>query len=201
MSIETLINHIGYPLVFLFIAAEYSGLPLPGETAVLIAAATAGAGKGFNIWFIFLFASFGAIVGNSVGYQIGRRGGRLLFQRLSGWLWFKEAHIRKAELFFARHGGITVFIGRWISYLRILTGIMAGVSRMNYPKFFLCNVLSGILWAGVVSYLGFKFGKHIAVIEQTIEEIGLGIFVIALAAVTLYFLATKLFFPRERPRK
>ncbi len=201
MSIEALINHIGYPLVFFLIAAEYSGLPLPGETALLIAAATAGAGKGFNIWLVFFFASLGAIAGDSIGYMIGRRGGRVLFERLSGRLWFKETHIRKTEDFFAYHGGIAVFIGRWISYLRLLTALMAGVSRMNYPKFLLSNVLSGILWAGVVGYLGYKFGKHLAIVEQTIEEIGFGILIVALVAAALYFIASGLFFHRERPRK
>jgi membrane protein DedA with SNARE-associated domain len=201
MSIEALIIHIGYPLVLFFIAAEYSGLPLPGESAVLITAATAGAGKGFNIWIVFLFASLGAIIGDSIGYLIGRRGGRILFERFSGRLWFKEAHIRKTENFFAHHGGIAVFFGRWISYLRLLTAIMAGISRMNYSKFLLSNVLSGVLWAGVVSYLGYKFGKHITIIEQNVEEIGFMILIIAIALVAVYFLAAKLFFHRERPRK
>jgi membrane protein DedA with SNARE-associated domain len=201
MSIEALIIHIGYPLVLFFIAAEYSGLPLPGETAALIAAATAGAGKAFNIWLVFLFAALGAIVGDSIGYLVGRRGGRVLFERFSGRLWFKEAHIRKTEDFFAHHGGMAVFFGRWISSLRLLTAIMAGVSRMNYPKFLISNVLSGILWAGVISYLGYKFGKHITIIEQTIEEIGFMILIIAIAVVAVYFLAAKLFFRRERPRK
>jgi len=199
MSIEALIIHIGYPLVLLFIAAEYSGLPLPGETAVLIAAATAGAGKGFNIWLVFLFASLGAIVGDLIGYFIGRRGGRVLFERFSGRLWFKKAHIRKTEDFFAHHGSIAVFFGRWISYLRLLTAIMAGISRMNYTKFLLSNILSGILWAGVVSYFGYKFGKHITIIEQAVEEIGFMILIIAIAVVGVYFLAAKLFFRRERP--
>ena len=115
MSMEALINHIGYPLVFLIVAAEYSGLPLPGETAVLLAAAAAGAGKGFHIGLVFLLAAIGAIIGNAIGYQIGRRGGRVLIERLSGLLRFKEAHIRRAEDFFAKYGVITIFIGRWIS--------------------------------------------------------------------------------------
>jgi membrane protein DedA with SNARE-associated domain len=201
MSIEALINHIGYPLVFLIVAAEYSGLPLPGETAVLLAAAAAGAGKGFHFGLVFLFAAIGAIAGNTIGYQIGRRGGRVFIERLSGLLRFKEAHIRKTEDFFARYGVIAIFIGRWISYLRVLTALMAGVSRMHYPKFLLCNVLSGILWAGVVTFLGFKFGRNIAVVEQGIEEIGLVTIVVALTLVAVYFLATRLFFHHDNPRK
>ena len=199
MWVEYLITHVGYPLVFVLTAAEYSGLPLPGETAVLVAAATAGAGKGFTIWIVFLLAALGAIAGDMVGYQIGRRGGRALFERLSGRLWFRETHIRKAENFFARRGFIAVFAGRWISYLRLFTALMAGVSRMPYHKFLLANVLSGILWAGAMSWLGFKFGKHLAGIEQAIEEVGFGILAIALIAIALYFLITNLLQRREHP--
>jgi membrane protein DedA with SNARE-associated domain len=201
MSIEALIHHIGYPLVFLFIAAEYAGLPLPGETALLIAAGAAGAGRGFHIGIVFLFASLGAIAGDSIGYFIGRRGGRPLFERLSGKLWFKEEHIRKAELFFERHGGLAVFFGRWIAYLRLLTALMAGVSRMNYPKFLLANVLSGVLWAGVICWLGFKFGRHLALIEQAIEIIGFAILAAALVATAVWFLVFRVILHRERPRR
>jgi membrane protein DedA with SNARE-associated domain len=192
MSFEALILSVGYPLVFLFIMGESAGVPLPGETTVLIASGAAGAGKGFNIWLVFLFASAGAIVGDTIGYWIGRRGGRALLGRLSGKLWFKKDHIEKAEKFFAKHGGKAVFFGRSVSYLRVLTALMAGVSQMNYPRFLFYNALGGIAWAAVVSFVGFKFGRHLDVVESVIREIGWGV-LIGIACICLgYFAAVKL---------
>src|SRR5664279_4077408 len=101
MSLETIILSVGYPLVFFFILGESTGIPMPGETTVLIAAGAAGAGKSFNIWLVFLCASAGAIVGDTIGYWIGRRGGRDLLLRLAGNRWFKKGHIDTAEKFFS----------------------------------------------------------------------------------------------------
>ncbi len=191
MSLEALIQTVGYPLVFLFIMGESAGVPMPGETTVLIAAGAAGAGKGFNIWLVFAFASAGAIVGDTIGYWIGRRGGRALLERLSGKLWFKKDHIEKAEKFFARHGGKAVFFGRGVSYLRVLTALMAGVSRMHYPRFLFYNAMGGITWAAVVSFIGYKFGQHLPLIEKIIREIGWGLLIAAVCIAVIYYLAVK----------
>jgi membrane protein DedA with SNARE-associated domain len=191
MHLELLLQTVGYPLVFLLIMGESAGVPMPGETTVLIAAAAAGAGKGFNIWLVFLFASAGAIVGDTIGYWIGRRGGRALLERVAGKLWFKRDHIEKAEKFFARHGGKAVFFGRSVSYLRVLTALMAGVSRMHYPRFLFYNALGGIVWAGIVSFLGFKFGQHLPYIEKIIHEFGMGLLVCIAAVVLLWYIARK----------
>ena len=194
MSIELLIQNAGYPLVFLFIAAESAGLPLPGETAVLIAAGLAGAGKGLNVWLVFLVAAAGAIVGDTAGYWIGRRGGGSLLHWFAAKGWIKKDHFDKAEIFFARHGGKTVFFGRWVSYLRIATAIFAGVSRMNYPKFLIYNIAGGITWAAIVSFVGFKFGRHWTFIDNLIDEIGWGVLIAAaVIATTSYFVHKKIF--------
>jgi membrane protein DedA with SNARE-associated domain len=191
MSLEALIQTVGYPLVFLFIMGESAGVPMPGETTVLIAAGAAGAGKGFNIWLVFTFAAAGAIVGDTIGYWIGRRGGRALFARLSGKLWFKKEHIEKAERFFAKHGGKAVFLGRGVSYLRVLTALMAGVSRMHYPRFLFYNALGGITWAAVVSFVGYKFGQNLPLVEKVIREIGWVVLVAVVCVAAGYFAAVK----------
>jgi membrane protein DedA with SNARE-associated domain len=191
MSLESILLSVGYPLVFLLIMGESAGVPMPGETAVLIAGGAAGAGKGFNIWLVFACAAAGAIVGDTIGYWIGRRGGRALLTRLSGKLWFKQEHIEKAEKFFARHGGKAVFFGRSVSYLRVFTALMAGVSRMYYPKFLFYNAMGGIAWAGIVSFVGYKFGRHLATVEKIIREIGWGLAVVIVLVATLYYLGKK----------
>jgi len=192
MSLEVLIQTVGYPLVFLFIMGESAGVPMPGETTVLIAAGAAGAGKGFNVWLVFVSAAAGAIVGDTIGYWIGRRGGRRLLDRLSGRFWLKKDHIEKAERFFARHGGKAVFFGRGVSYLRVLTALMAGVSRMYYPRFLFYNALGGITWAAVVSYIGYKFGRHLPLVEKIIGEIGWGLLIAAIGIAAVYYASVKL---------
>jgi membrane protein DedA with SNARE-associated domain len=191
MSLEALIQTVGYPFVFLFIMGESAGVPLPGETTVLIASAAAGAGKGFNIWLVVAVASAGAITGDTIGYWIGRRGGRALLDRLSGKLWFRKDHIEKAERFFSRHGGKAVFFGRSVSYLRVLTALMAGVSRMHYPRFLFYNALGGIVWASVVSFIGFKFGRRLPLIERIIREMGWGILIVGMCIAAAYYVTVK----------
>ena len=192
MPFQTIILSVGYPLVFFFIMGESAGIPMPGETTVLIAAGAAGAGKSFNIWFVFLVASAGAIVGDTIGYWIGRRGGRKLLLRLAGSLWFNKSHLEKAELFFLKHGGKAVFFGRSVSYLRVLTALMAGVSHMHYPRFLLYNALGGIAWAGVVSFIGYKFGQHLDIVEKAIRVFGRGLLAALVLLGILYYIANKL---------
>ena len=192
MPLESILLTVGYPLVFLLVMAESAGVPLPGETAILIASGAAGAGKGFNAWLVFGCAAAGAIVGDTIGYWIGRRGGRALLTRLAGKLWFKQGHIEKTEKFFSRHGGKAVFFGRSVSYLRVFTALMAGVSRMHYPKFLFYNALGGIVWAGAVSFIGYKFGRHLDIVEKIIREIGWGLLAAVVLLAALYLLARKL---------
>jgi len=192
MSLETIILSVGYPLVFLLIMGESTGVPMPGETTVLIAAGAAGTGNHFNIWLVFLFAAAGAITGGMIGYWIGRRGGRKIFDRLLKKKWLKKDHLEKAEQFFARHGGKAVFFGRSVSYLRVLTALMAGVSRMRYPKFLFYNALGGIVWAGAMSFIGYTFGQHLDLVEKAIRQFGRGLLVAAVIAIIFYFIADKL---------
>jgi len=191
MSLKVLIHSIGYPLVFLLIMGESAGVPLPGETAVLVAAGAAGAGKGFSVWLVFLVAAAGAIVGGIIGYWIGRCGGRVLLERLSGRLWFKKEHIEKVEIFFTKHGGKAVFFGRSVSYLRVLTALMAGVSRMRFPRFLFYNAIGSIAWAAAVSFVGYKFGRHLPFVKDIIDEIGWGVLIALVCLVAVYFASRK----------
>lgn len=191
MPFEALIQTVGYPLVFLLIMGESAGVPLPGETAVLVAAGAAGAGKGFNVWLVFAFAAAGAIAGGIIGYWIGRRGGRALLERFSRRRWFKKDHIEKVEKFFARHGGKAVFFGRSVSYVRMLTALMAGVSRMYFPRFLFYNAIGSITWAAVVSFVGYKFGRHLPFVEKVIDEIGWGVLIAVLCIAAVYYASRK----------
>jgi membrane protein DedA with SNARE-associated domain len=130
-------------------------------------------------------------VGDTLGYWIGRRGGRALVLRLTGKLRIKTEHLEKAERFFDRHGGKAVFFGRSVSYLRVLTALLAGVSRMRYARFLVFNALGGIAWAAVFGCAGFYFGKNLGFLEERIHEIAWGLLLIGGLGALLYFLLKK----------
>jgi membrane protein DedA with SNARE-associated domain len=149
-----------YAMVGLVIGLESLGIPLPGEIILVSAALLSSQHSGIDPVTLGACASIGAIVGDSIGYAIGRRGGRPLL----AWLGkkfpkhFSEGHIATAERSFEKWGMWAVFFGRFVALLRIFAGPLAGVLRMPYWKFLIANVLGGILWAGgttaVIYYVG-----------------------------------------------
>jgi membrane protein DedA with SNARE-associated domain len=187
VPIGNIIQTIGYPAVFLFVTGECMGIPMPGETGLLIAAAAAGTGKMFNIYLVIAVAASGAIIGDTLGYWIGRKGGRKVVLRLMKRLGVKLEHLEKAERFFTKHGGKAVFFGRSVSYLRVLTALLAGVSHMYYPRFLLYNALGGIAWAIVFGMAGFYFGKNLGFFQNIIHEIGMGLLLLAIIGAGIYF--------------
>jgi membrane protein DedA with SNARE-associated domain len=149
-----------YLIVGVVIGMESLGIPLPGEIVLVSAALLASQHDALSPLWIGVCASAGAIIGDSIGYLIGRRGGR----RLLGWAGrrfpkhFGPRHIAKAEEVFHRYGVWAVFFGRFIALLRILAGPLAGCLHMPYAKFLAANALGGVTWAGgttaAVYYLG-----------------------------------------------
>lgn len=146
-------------LVGLVIGLESLGIPLPGEIVLVSSALLAAKGVVDPVW-VGVCASVGAVVGDSIGYAIGRKGGQPMFDRLGRRFpkHFGPAHIARAGRYFHRYGMWTVFFGRFVALLRILAGPLAGALHMPYWRFLAANVLGGIAWAGgttaVVYYLG-----------------------------------------------
>ncbi|MER8015340.1 DedA family protein [Streptomyces griseoluteus] len=149
-----------YALVSLVIGLESLGIPLPGEIVLVSAALMSSQHTGIDPVVLGACATAGAVIGDSIGYAIGRKGGRPLLT----WLGrkfprhFGEAHVATAERSFEKWGMWAVFFGRFIALLRIFAGPLAGVLRMPYWKFLIANVLGGVVWAGgttaVVYYVG-----------------------------------------------
>ncbi|HEX6497846.1 MAG TPA: DedA family protein [Micromonosporaceae bacterium] len=148
-----------YLIVALVIGAESMGVPLPGEVTLVSAALLATSGV-TNLWTVAIVASAGAIVGDSLGYAIGRRGGRPMLRRLGRRFprHLGPRQLDRAERVFQRWGLGAVFFGRFVALLRILAGPLAGALRVPYPRFLLANAAGGVLWAGgtavVVYYVG-----------------------------------------------
>ncbi len=186
MSIQHLIQILGYPAVFLLVMGESMGIPLPGETALLIASAFSGMSHQLSLWGIMGAGAAGAIVGDNIGYWLGRRGGRPLLEKLTGKFHLKKKHLERAEEFFARHGGKTVFFGRFVMFLRVFAALLAGVSHMRYRTFLIYNALGGIVWAGLVSFLGHTFGKSLPLLEKRLTESGWIIAVLVVLGIGIY---------------
>jgi membrane protein DedA with SNARE-associated domain len=149
-----------YLLVGGVVGIESLGIPVPGEIALVSASLLAATGV-TNVWWVALAASAGAIVGDSIGYAIGRRGGRSMLERFGRRFprHVGPAHLAKAEKTFARWGVWTVFFGRFIALLRILAGPLAGALRVPYGRFLLANATGGILWASGTAFAIWALGQ------------------------------------------
>jgi membrane-associated protein len=152
--------NVGYAAVFAFIAIETMGIPVPGETALIAAALLAHEGR-LDIVALCVIASAAAIIGDNIGFAIGRRGGRRLFARPGPFHAHRLKALEHGEEFFARHGPKAVFLGRWVAGLRIASAWLAGMNRMPWPTFLFWNALGGIFWATVVACGVYLLG-HVA---------------------------------------
>lgn len=155
--------HYGLPLLFALVAVESAGVPLPGETALITAAFLATPGQGhYVLWQVIAVAAAAAIVGDNVGYWIGRTGGRALLNRYGPIRRHAERALPPAERFFERHGPKTVFIGRFIAFLRFTAAWLAGIAHMPWWRFLLWNAAGGIVWATLVGVVAYEFGQSAA---------------------------------------
>src|SRR6266699_3840804 len=170
--VSGLVASYGYVVLFFLVGLESLGLPLPGETALVTAAAFAALGH-LSIYGVVATAVAAAVIGDNGGYWIGRTGGIALVRRYGRFLHLNEAHLERARHFFARHGPPTVFIGRFIALLRTWTAVLAGAARMPYGRFMLYNALGAVCWAGVVSALGYLFGRNLPRLEHYMGQASL----------------------------
>jgi membrane protein DedA with SNARE-associated domain len=155
-------THHGLPLLFVAIMLESFGLPLPGETALIAFGVLAGQGH-YSVLTVIAVAAAAAIIGDNLGYWlIGRLGGRALLLR---WRWlarYANRYLPRAERLMKRHGGKTVFFGRFVSILRYTVAWVAGLSRMPWWRFLFWNAAGGIVWAVAVGLLAYYAGKAVA---------------------------------------
>src|ERR671929_632085 len=152
--------NVGYAAVFAFIAIETMGIPVPGETALIAAALLANHGQ-MSLVPLVAMPSAAAIIGDNIGFGIGRKGGRKLLLK-PGPLYAQRLRVLEiGEPFFAKHGPKAVFLGRWVSGLRIASAWLAGINGMSWPVFLVWNALGGIVWAAAVGFGVYALG-HVA---------------------------------------
>jgi membrane protein DedA with SNARE-associated domain/membrane-associated phospholipid phosphatase len=177
-TIVGLVASYGYVVVFLVVGLESMGIPLPGETALVTAAAFAAQGH-LSIIGVVTAAAVAAIVGDNGGYWIGRKGGVALIRRHGRRLHFDERKLERVRAFFARHGTKTVFIGRFIALLRTWAAFFAGAGAMPYGEFMFYNALGGVTWAVVYGMLGYVFGRNLPLLERYVGQASLVLVLLA----------------------
>ena len=157
----SLVADYGLFLLFVLIAMESAGVPLPGETALVTAGVLASRGD-MDIVAVIAVAATAAIVGDNVGYWAGRLGGRKLLQRWGPLERHASRVLPWSERFFARHGPKTIFLGRFIAVLRVTAAWLAGISKMHWWLFFAWNAAGGICWAIAVGLVAYYAGHAAA---------------------------------------
>jgi membrane protein DedA with SNARE-associated domain len=185
VNISHLITSYGYLALFALVGAESLGIPLPGETALIVAGAYAGTTHRLSPWLIFAVASAAAIIGDNIGYWIGDKGGYRLARRYGHRVRLDERKLKIARYLFDRHGGKVVFLGRFVSVLRTYAAFLAGTSRMRWRRFLPANAAGGIVWAALYTLASYLAGSALQRASGTIDLILGAAAVAAIAAVLL----------------
>lgn len=183
-TLSTLLTSYGYVFLFLIVGVESFGVPLPGETALVTAAALAATGR-LNIAGVIVAAALGAIIGDNLGYWAGRKGGLPFVHRYGRYVRLDEDKINRVHAFFTRHGAKTVFIGRFIALLRSWAAVLAGVAEMPFGVFLIFNASGGITWALVFGSLGYGFGRNLPLLHRYLAQASLALALLAALAVAL----------------
>jgi membrane protein DedA with SNARE-associated domain len=194
-DLEALLGRWGYLVIFAAMLLENAGLPLPGETVTLLGGYAAGSGQ-LSLLGVMAAAASGAVLGDNIGYWVGRRLGWTLLLRVGRLLRQQPDQMELWRERFLRHAGLSVFLGRFVAVLRVLAGPMAGAVAMPYRRFLLCNLAGAVLWAVTMVSLAWLGGRWIPIsrLLSGVVQFGFG----ALLLVTLIVLLPGLISRWER---
>jgi membrane protein DedA with SNARE-associated domain len=160
-NLDSLLATYGYLAVFVFVGVESIGIPIPGETMLVTAAVYAGTTHRLSIVWVIVAAAAGAIIGDNIGYLIGRTGGYRLLRRYGPYIRLEENRLRLGQYLFHKHGPKVVFFGRFISVLRIFAAFLAGVNRMHWRRFLIFNAAGGIIWSSIYGVAAYLLGQQV----------------------------------------
>jgi membrane protein DedA with SNARE-associated domain len=178
-AVSHVIGEYGYGAVAGVVALESMGLPLPGETTLIAAAVVAGTTHALNIWLVIAAAAGGAIIGDNMGYAVGRWLGFWLLVHYGRYIWLTEPRIKLGQYLFVCHGGKVVFFGRFVAVLRALAAFLAGADRMHWFRFLMFNAAGGIAWAVIYGLSADYLGKEVSrLAEPAAIVIGVGAVII-----------------------
>lgn len=185
-ELEALLGRWGYLVIFLAMLLENAGLPLPGETVTLLGGYAAGSGQ-LNLLGVMAAAAGGAVLGDNLGYWVGRRFGWTLLLRVGLLLRQRPEQLEQWRERFLRHAGASVFLGRFVAVLRVLAGPMAGAVAMPYRRFLICNLAGAVLWASAMVSLAWLGGRWIPIERMLsgVVQFGVGVLLLLVLIVLL----------------
>ncbi|HKH88349.1 MAG TPA: DedA family protein [Acidimicrobiales bacterium] len=175
MNIDHLVASYGYLAVFVLVAIESLGIPLPGETALIAAGGFAGHTHDLSPWLIWVVASAATIAGGSIGYWIGAKGGYRLVRRYGPKVHLDASKLKVGRYVFDRHGGKVVFFGRFVAVLRTYASFLAGTNRMNWRRYFVANAASGIVWSAIFTLASYAAENSLRHVSGTVNIVLLGV--------------------------
>lgn len=190
MSIDHLLSTYGYVAVFLLVAGESLGVPLPGETILIAGGIYAGTRHNLSIAAIFLVAAAAAVIGDNIGFWIGDKGGYRLLRRWGHYIRADAAKIKVGRLIFDRHGPKVVFFGRFVSVLRTYAAFLAGTLKMTWRRFLPFNAMGGIIWAAIYSFVPYEIGNTVNKASSSVD-IALGVLAAVIIVATIVVVRRK----------
>ncbi|MEL6578444.1 MAG: DedA family protein [Cyanobacteria bacterium J06621_12] len=185
-TLQELARLYGYWAVFVGIAIENMGIPLPGETIVIVGGFLAGSGE-LNYWWVLGSAIAGAVLGDNFGYWVGRFGGWKLVVKIGTIFRLQEQQLEQVKDRYSQNAVQAVFFGRFVTLLRIFAGPLAGITRMPYKQFLLCNFGGAAVWATTIVSAAFFLGKVVS-LEQIVGWIA-QIGIVSLLVIVVIVLA------------
>ena len=184
------VDAVGYPAAGIGILIESSGIPFPGETLLLAAAAWAAA-RNHSIVLVILFGFLGATAGADLGYYAGYRGGRPFVERFGSLFRIRPEHIASSEMFFSRHGDRAILLARFVLGLRTWGSMLAGMSHMPFWRFQVFSAIGGLAWATLIGLAGYFLGSNLQLIETVVRAIGIGGLAIIVTVVVIAVVASR----------
>jgi len=179
--------HYGYWAVAAVLLAENAGVPVPGETVLLLASFLAYSQHDLRLPWIMAVATLAATLGDNLGFALGYYGGRPLLTRYQTFFKIQNTTLVRGEGLFSRYGAVTIFFARFVFGMRIIAGPMAGVLRMPWRRFMIFNFLGAGLWVTVISSAGYLFGQHWGQLERVIKRFDVVVAIVVLLTAAIWW--------------
>ncbi|HUB01451.1 MAG TPA: DedA family protein [Terriglobales bacterium] len=181
--VRTFVADYGYWAVALMLFGENAGLPVPGETTLLVASFFAYSEHKLHLGWIIVVATCAATLGDNLGFAAGFYGGRPLLERYQSLLRVPRQFFERGETLFARYGAATIFFARFVFGMRVIAGPLAGTLRMRWRTFTIFNFLGALVWVSCIAAAGFLFGQHWRALARTVTRVNVAVVVVVIAVI------------------
>jgi membrane-associated protein len=186
-SLQEFVAVYGYWAVAVALLCENAGIPLPGETTLLLASFLAYSEHRLHLGWIIVVATAAATLGDNIGYALGHFGGRTLLDRYQAFFRISPETLKRGEDLFERYGAVAVFFARFIFGLRIFAGPLAGVLRMHWRAFALFNLLGAALWVTAIACAGYFFGQHWHHLMRAMQRLNMAVLAVAVIVALVFW--------------